>query len=222
MRFVTKPVRIGHGGASALVRANTLASFDTALEIGVDVIEFDVRAAGRRLVLAHSSLDARRGDPPRLQEALAFLSRPRFDGVALHVDLKQPGTEAPALAALDRFGLLDRALICSHRAVILDRVRELDPHVQTGFSVGNRLVRRMQRLGGGWRGLVIDALRERRFSALMAFHPLVDERLVADVAEAGGEVYAWTVDQAAAMRRLAGVGVAGITSGDPRLFATAV
>ena len=221
MRFVTKPVRIGHGGASALVRANTIASFETALEIGVDVIEFDVRAAGRRLVLAHSSLDARRGDPPRLQEALAFLSRPRFDGVALHVDLKQPGTEAGALEALGRFGLLDRALICSHRAVILDRVRALDPEVQTGFSVGNRLVRRMQRLGD-WRGVVIDALRERRFSALMAFHPLVDERLVADVADTGGEVYAWTVDQAAAMRRLAGIGVAGITSGDPRLFATSV
>ena len=81
-------------------------------------------------------------------------------------------------------------------------------------------MRRVQRLGGGWRSLVIDALRDRRFSALMAFHPLVDERLVADVADAGGDVYAWTVDQAAAMRRLAGIGVAGITSGDPRLFAS--
>ena len=37
------PQRVGHGGASALVAGNTLASFDAAQEIGVDVIEFDVR-----------------------------------------------------------------------------------------------------------------------------------------------------------------------------------
>jgi len=219
VRFVTNPVRIGHGGASALVRANTLESFDTALEIGVDVIEFDVRAAGRRLVLAHSALDARRGDPPRLHEALAHLSRPCFADVALHVDLKQPGTEAAALEALDRFGLTGRALVCSHRAVILDRVRQLDPAVRTGFSVGNRLVRTTQRLGGAWRPLVVEALRRRRFGALMAFHPLVDARLVGEVADAGGELYAWTVDRPEAIRRLTGLGVAGITSGDPRLFA---
>ena len=36
--------RIGHGGASALARANTLASFDAACEIGIDMVEFDVRA----------------------------------------------------------------------------------------------------------------------------------------------------------------------------------
>src|SRR5579875_1788708 len=40
--------RIGHGGASALAPANTLASFDAALELGVDMIEFDVRDLGRR------------------------------------------------------------------------------------------------------------------------------------------------------------------------------
>jgi glycerophosphoryl diester phosphodiesterase len=35
--------RIGHGGASALAPANTLASFDAALEVGIDMVEFDVR-----------------------------------------------------------------------------------------------------------------------------------------------------------------------------------
>ena len=53
--------RIGHGGASALARANTLASFDAACEIGVDMVEFDVRAWNGELVLAHTVLHARRG-----------------------------------------------------------------------------------------------------------------------------------------------------------------
>ncbi len=43
--------RIGHGGASALARANTLAAFDAAREVGVDWIEFDVRAHRGDLVL---------------------------------------------------------------------------------------------------------------------------------------------------------------------------
>ena len=35
--------RVGHGGASALAPGNTLASFDAAVEVGIDMVEFDVR-----------------------------------------------------------------------------------------------------------------------------------------------------------------------------------
>jgi glycerophosphoryl diester phosphodiesterase len=35
--------RIGHGGASALAPANTLASFEAAAAAGIDIAEFDVR-----------------------------------------------------------------------------------------------------------------------------------------------------------------------------------
>ncbi len=34
--------RIGHKGADALVPGNTIASFEKAVEVGVDLIEFDV------------------------------------------------------------------------------------------------------------------------------------------------------------------------------------
>ena len=34
--------RIGHKGADALVPGNTVASFVKAVEVGVDLIEFDV------------------------------------------------------------------------------------------------------------------------------------------------------------------------------------
>src|SRR5437763_8400718 len=70
--------RIGHGGASALAPANTLASFDAALEVGVDMVEFDVRAWRGELVLAHTILDARRGGSLRLRDALAHLASRRF------------------------------------------------------------------------------------------------------------------------------------------------
>ena len=65
--------RIGHGGASALAPANTLSSFDAALEIGVDVVEFDVRAWRGELLLAHTLLDARQRGNLTLSQALAHI-----------------------------------------------------------------------------------------------------------------------------------------------------
>ena len=62
--------RIGHGGASAIEPANTLASFDAARAVGIDAIEFDVRDYGGQLLLAHTPLHARYGTCVRLREAL--------------------------------------------------------------------------------------------------------------------------------------------------------
>jgi glycerophosphoryl diester phosphodiesterase len=183
------------------------------------MIEFDVRARRGRLLVAHTFLDARRPGCLSLDRALAHLATPRFGDVALDVDLKQPGAEAAVLEALRHFGLLNRSLISSQCARALDRVRELEPAARTAVSVGGRLARRRQRWRD-WRAAVVEAVRARRFDDLMAQHGLVDGELVEAVRAAGGQVYAWTVDSAQAMHRLAGLGVAGIASNDPRLFAT--
>ena len=72
-------IRIGHKGADALVPGNTIASFEKAVEVGVDLIEFDVLwlagrppeaagrpalAAGRRPRLARGSSEPA-ADPGR-------------------------------------------------------------------------------------------------------------------------------------------------------------
>ena len=44
---------------------------------------------------------------------------------------------------------------------------------------------------------------------------------ISTVGAAGGELYVWTVDDPAHIRRLAGMGVTGVISNDPRLFASA-
>ena len=84
--------------------ANTLASFDAALEIGVDMVEFDVRAWRGELVLAHTVLDAGRGGNVRLREALEHLSSRRFGGIGLNVDVKHVGCESALLDGLRRAG----------------------------------------------------------------------------------------------------------------------
>jgi glycerophosphoryl diester phosphodiesterase len=210
--------RIGHGGASALAPANTLASFDAAREVGVDMVEFDVRAWNRDLVLAHTILHARRGGNVRLADALAHLSSRRFKDVELNVDLKHVGCEAPLLEHLRRVSLLDRTLISSQVPDVLDRVRALEPRARTGISVGGRLAR-FTRRWRDWRAGVLAGLHAGRWEALMAQHRLVDGVLLADVADRGGRLYAWTVNERAAIASLRQIGVHGIATADPRLFA---
>jgi glycerophosphoryl diester phosphodiesterase len=210
--------RIGHGGASALAPANTLAGFDAALEVGVDMVEFDVRQYRGDLVLAHTVLHARRGGVVRLQDALAHLAGRRFADVGLNVDVKHVGCEAAVLEGLRRTRLLERSLLSSQVPVVLDRLRAREPRVRLGISVGGR-VARMSRRWGDWRTQVLDGLGARRWDALMAQHRLIDADLLEGVVGRGGSLYAWTVNERGVIQSLTGLGVHGITTADPRLFA---
>ena len=70
--------RIGHKGADLIAPGNTPASFDAALEAGVDMIEFDVlpehRTAPASCFLAHDYERPASGAPRTLEEGLAHLA----------------------------------------------------------------------------------------------------------------------------------------------------
>lgn len=210
--------RIGHGGASALAPGNSLAAFDVALEHGVDMIEFDVRAWRGQLVLAHTHLHAGWGRAIRLDEALSHLASARFRAVGVNVDVKHHGCEDALLGALRRRGLLDRALLSSQVPGVIDRLRAREPGARLGISVGGRLAR-LSRCWIDWRAQVLAGLASGRWHALMAQHRLVDERLLEQVAERDGHLYAWTVNDRASIASLRELGVHGVTTADPRLFA---
>ncbi|MGZ4350921.1 MAG: glycerophosphodiester phosphodiesterase, partial [Solirubrobacteraceae bacterium] len=196
--------RIGHGGASALAPANTLASFDAALDVGVDMVEFDVRQFRGELVLAHTVLHARRGGVVRLHDALAHLAGRRFADVGLNVDVKHIGCEAAVLDGLRRTRLLERSLLSSQVPAVLDRLREREPRVRLGISVGGRIAR-FSRRWGDWRAHVLDGLASRRWDALMAQHRLIDADLLERVVSRDGHLYAWTVNERAAIASLRGL-----------------
>jgi glycerophosphoryl diester phosphodiesterase len=211
-------IRIGHGGASALAPANTLASFEAARQAGVDVVEFDVRHWRGELILAHTIVDARRGGNVSLRKALAHLSGRDFNGLEFHVDVKNAGCEPALVQGLREFGLMKRTVICSQVSAVLDRVRALEPEARVGISVGGRVARASQRWRD-WRSQVLAGLHCRRWDALMAQHRLIDRHLLEDVVARDGVVYAWTVNRASAIHALRALGVHGIATSDPRLFA---
>ncbi len=224
--------RVGHKGADLIAPGNTPLSFDAALAAGVDVIEFDVLADGDRLILAHDHEDAGRRTAHTLEEGLAHLAGERFAGVELDVDLKLPGYELRVLEALRSFGLLRRAMISSQYRSSLRLIRSVAPGVQLGWSVP-KLSRdpfrsrvtalpalvamvAMRAILPAWADF---ELRRRRCDALMVHWRLVTPRLVRRVAQAGGELYVWTVDELPRLRALEQLGVTGVITNDPRLFA---
>ena len=210
--------RIGHGGAGAVVKGNTLASFDAAVDIGVDMIEFDVRPCFGELVLAHGPLEPYFRVCPTLDEALQHLRQARFAEIELNVDVKGGDSEAAIVDALRRHGLASRALVSSRSTGVLDRFRELGRDFHTGISVPP-VTARWGECRSGWRDVVLEGLARGRWDALMANHKLVGEALVAAVRERGAEIHCWTVDCRTTVERLQTLEVSGITTNDPRVFA---
>jgi glycerophosphoryl diester phosphodiesterase len=230
--------RIGHKGADLIAPGNTLASFDAALAAGVDMVEFDVLPehpdGSGRLVLAHDYVAAARGEPLTLEQGLAHFAQDAWEGIELDVDLKTSGYEQRVVDALRDFGLAKRALISTMEQESLRVVRSAAPEIRLGWSVpklrrdymANPFTRVPALVGAQYIRTVLPgqaarAIRAGRIDAIMAHWVLVTPRLARAVEQAGGELYVWTVDDATRIAKLDALGVTGIITNDPRLFATA-
>jgi glycerophosphoryl diester phosphodiesterase len=230
--------RIGHKGADLIAPGNTLASFDAALAAGVDMVEFDVlpehpdRSGG--LVLAHDFQAAARHEPLTLEEGLAHFAQDAWEGIELDVDLKTTGYELRVVDALREYGLAERALISTMEEESLRVIRTAAPEIRLGWSVpklrrdymANPVTRVPALVGAQYLRTVLPgqaarAIRAGRIDAVMSHWALVTRRLARAVDEAGGELYVWTVDDATRIAKLDALGVTGIITNDPRLFATA-
>jgi glycerophosphoryl diester phosphodiesterase len=226
--------RIGHKGADLIVPGNTCASFDAALAAGVDMIEFDVlpERGGDRLLIAHDYEDAMRRSPDTLDEGLAHLASEAFARIELDVDLKLPGYELEVLQALRSHGMLERSLISSQYRSSLAAIRAVEPGVRLGWSVPKlrrdpfrsralvwSVVPALQAARAVLPGRAAADISARRCDALMVHWRLVTPRLVRRVRAAGGELYVWTVDDLLQLRELEALGVTGVITNDPRLFA---
>jgi glycerophosphoryl diester phosphodiesterase len=226
--------RVGHKGADLIAPGNTRASFDAALAAGVDMIEFDVlreRGSGQ-LVLAH---DYDHEPELTLEQGLDHLAAEVFDGIDFVVDLKLPGYELEVVQALRDRNLATRSLITTTHRGSLATLRAGAPDLRLGWSVPNLKrdpFRSPLLLPGAIAALhaaramlptrAAAAIRAGACDAMMAHWRLVTPRLVKAIDGVGGELYVWTVDDLPRIRSLRELGVTGVISNDPRLFAAVV
>ena len=201
---------------------------------GVDVLEFDVLpepGEGGRLVLAHDKAALEAGDYVPLDEALRRLDDEPYGRLEVILDLKWHGFEQRLAECVRSCGRVERTLVSTMHWRSLGRLREVEPGLRLGWSVprAGRDYTRWPLLGlvalvlllvlraalppvAGW------AIRRGRCDAVMAYWRLVTPRLARAVRRAGGELYAWTIEDAPRVRALAALGVAGVIVDDLSLF----
>jgi glycerophosphoryl diester phosphodiesterase len=230
--------RVGHKGADLIAPGNTFASFEAALQAGVDMIEFDVIAehpdGSGELLLAHDVEDARTRTAHTLDEGLAHFADIAYGAVDLIVDLKATGYEERVADAIERYGLTARSLVSTMEERSLTLLRADRPEIRLGWSVprlrrdplANPLVAGpalvlMHYMRQALPSVASNRMRRGEIDALMVHWRLATPRLASAIDRAGGEVYVWTVDDAERIARLERMGVSGVISNDPRLFAPA-
>ncbi|GAA1805903.1 hypothetical protein HC028_03185 [Planosporangium flavigriseum] len=219
------PLVLAHRGGVENAHQNTMASFDDAIAIGVDYIETDVRhSADGVAFLIHDpvlpggctphtgtpvrSLTAAQlagvrcgGQPvPRLSDLVSRLQRPDAARISVFPEIK----DVDALGVRNTLAPLgwSRVIVQSSDYDALRQLEQSSPDVRTCPLIW---------AAGG----LEPALAVTHDCVAPEFH-LVDAAFVARAHAAGAVVYPFTVDDRAAMRRLAALGVDGIITNRPR------
>ena len=178
---------VAHRGASAEAPENTLAAFAKAIEVGADMIEFDVRrAVDGALLISHDPIRPWLDLPdvfdlPSLEDTLR-LTQGR---IQLDVELKEPGCERDAIELLLRYCSLDDFCITSFLASTLHATRAINPDIRTGLVFA------------GWNEGVRAACLSPDADFLVAHYRLLDE-----ARQIGKPLFVWTVDDPALTRAL--------------------
>jgi glycerophosphoryl diester phosphodiesterase len=206
------PLVGGHRGNPAEYPENTLGSFGSAIELGVDMIECDVHMSsdgelivihdhtlerttdGAGLVFQHTvaelrELDAGGGERLPLLQEVAELARGR---VGLCVEIKQipfryPGLEERLVEMLRDLDMVGQTAVISFHHAAVRAVKTLEPRQSVGILEGARPIDPV----GMMRGALAD-IYSPHYGAM-------DPELVTELHAAGGMVAVWTVDDEAAV-----------------------
>jgi glycerophosphoryl diester phosphodiesterase len=223
-------LRIGHRGAAALAPPNTIPAIEAALAAQVDMVELDVIALpDGSLVLGHSLRELGSG-APTLDNALRLISE--HEPTALLADIKRPGYESELVEALRQHDLLPRALASSADLRTLQALRRIEPSLARGrtyprdrLHLGKR--RTLVPVAGPTLGAMRAALPwrigrllvEAGASVATLQYRLVSRAVVERCHARGAAVFVWTVNDPALVGRLDQLGVDGVITDDPGVFA---
>jgi glycerophosphoryl diester phosphodiesterase len=229
---VSRPLILGHRGASARAPENTLAALRRALADGADGSEIDVRLTRDGVpVVLHDADLVRTSNDPRKVGDLSFADLGDVD-VGRWFGPEYAGERVPALAealaALPGSFFLECELkveegedperLAAAAAATLTAARRPGRFVLTSFD--EAAIRIARRLAPDCRtGLILAApvpvLPDLPVALYAVEAPAVTAALVRQARAAGREVHAWTVDSPAEAARLAALGVAALITNDP-------
>lgn len=221
-------LNIGHRGAKGHLAENTLASFQKALDLGVDGVELDVHLSldGEIIVMHDETIDRTTDGKglvnalslaelkvfrienelgiPTLTEVFDLINRNCF----INVELKGNGTAAPVVALIDNYisqksWQYDDFIVSSFDWNALQEVAHLDPKIRIGVLTATDLEL---------------AIGFAEFIHAYAIHPyfhLLDAGNTTQIQEKGFLVFPWTVNEPEDVQKIKSFGVNGIITDCP-------
>ena len=143
---------IGHRGVAGLKLENTLESFQLAVDLGVDGVEFDVRATrDGQIVVCHDDMLNRISKSSKSISQLTYAQLQKITltnggrvpllsdvlkvvgGIAIVVEIKETGYTEAVCAVFERFHGLEITVASFHESVIADMQR-IRPDIPRMFA----------------------------------------------------------------------------------------
>lgn len=203
-----------HRGVPAGTAENTIAAFTNAIDVGADMIEFDVRRTrdGEMIAFHDASVGGvpvsglTRGEieaaagvrPPLLTEVLETCA----GRIQLDVELKEDGYVADVMAVLRAGFDPAQMVVTSFLPAVVAQAKEAFPGAKTGLLVGED--RSPVDLAGRLRELYpVDLAQRVQADYLAPHYRLAAFGVLRRAAAAGLPCLVWTVNSPALIRRFA-------------------
>ncbi|HOZ74064.1 MAG TPA: glycerophosphodiester phosphodiesterase family protein [Flavobacterium sp.] len=225
---MTKILNIGHRGAKGHTPENTLASFQKALDLGVDGIELDVHLSldGKIVVIHDETLDRTTNGKglvnaltmktlrtfsidnehsiPSLQEVLDLIDRRCF----VNVELKGNATAEPVTSLIEKYiaeknWQYSDFIVSSFDWKMLQEIRDLNPKIPIGVLTATDL------------DLAIAFAEHFGAYAIHPYYHLLTSENTRQMQKKGLKVFAWTVNETQDLAKIKSFNPDGIITDFP-------
>jgi len=222
-RLSIKPFSIiGHRGAAGRLPENTLKSINYAINVGVDIVEVDVRATRDNVLVVFHDADFKRladvdvpvrsveyswikssilinGEHvPLLEEVIDVVK----DKVGLFIEIKEPDTTKGVIELVRSSGIIEQVAIISFYDEALITAKRLEPRIVTGLIYAQPP------------GRVLDAFKLGA-KIVLPQYKIASEKSINLAHKYNLRVVAWTINSRVEALRLVRAGVDGIATDLP-------
>ena len=216
-------LKVGHRGARGYETENTIASFEKAISLGANAIEFDVRMSkdgklivihddnlkrvfGKDIKVSEASLKELKQSSddkiPTLEEGLKFIDR-KVEKIL--VEIKEDGLEMKILAVLKKTRLTGRVIIVSFLEDALSNIRKADEKIETGLIYSKYKK-------------PVDAALKLKAQYLIPLYRFTHTKNVEDAHKNNLKVIVWTINTKKEAEEYKAKGVDGIASDRPDIL----
>ncbi len=215
---------LGHRGCAGLEPENTIRAFKKAIDLGVDLIEFDVRMTkDKKLVVIHDEkvdrttngqgyvrdfsfkeirkLNAGKNEKiPSFEETLDLL---KTEKPIIVIEIKESDTVKKILNIIKKGGLENKVLIVSFWHNALKKIKEINPRIKTGILLVGRPCN------------LISVVKAAKADFFCSRHNFIDKEVVKGCRKNGFKINVWTVNEFKDIKKMIKLGVDIISSDYP-------